>query len=190
VVPHGRSVAEEDETRPVAAYGVSHLAGTRLFELAGQSGRADAVSLRVFNPVGAGLSPENLLGRAVTRLRTALADGATEITMGPLGAYRDFVDVQDLASVVLAAVTTPALRHRVFNVGSGTAVTAREAVRMLAAEAGYTGEIREEGAAPQRSAAVDWIRADIGRARIELGWSPVHDLGSSIKDIWDGGANG
>jgi nucleoside-diphosphate-sugar epimerase len=190
VVPHGRSVTEEDDTRPVAAYGVSHLAATRLFELAGASGRADAVSVRVFNPIGAGLSQENLLGRAATRLRTALAEGATEITMGPLGAYRDFVDVQDLASLVLAVITAPALRHRVFNGGSGTAVTAREAVRMLAVQAGYTGEIREEGAGPQRSAAVDWIRADIDRARTELGWSPVHDLAASIKDVWNAGESG
>jgi NDP-hexose 4-ketoreductase len=190
VVPHGRSVAEEDETRPVAAYGVSHLAGTRLFEVAGASGRVDAVSLRVFNPIGTGLSQENLLGRAATRLRAALATGATEITMGPLGAYRDFIDVHDLASLVLAAVTAPALRHRVFNAGSGTAVTAREAVRMLAAQAGYAGEIREEGTGPQRSAAVDWIRADIDRARTELGWSPVHDLAASIKDVWNAGENG
>jgi nucleoside-diphosphate-sugar epimerase len=190
VVPHGRSVAEEDDTRPVAAYGVSHLAGTRLFELAGATGRVDAVSLRVFNPIGAGLSEENLLGRAATRLRGALAAGANEITMGPLGAYRDFIDVQDLASLVLAAVTVPVLRHRVYNAGSGTAVTAREAVRMLAAQAGYAGEIREAGAGPQRSAAVDWIRADIDRARAELGWSPVHDLAASIKDVWNAGENG
>jgi nucleoside-diphosphate-sugar epimerase len=87
-------------------------------------------------------------------------------------------------------VTAPALRHRVFNAGSGQAVTAREAVRLLAAEAGYTGRIREQGAAQQRSAAVDWIRADISRARAEFGWSPVHDLAGSIKDIWRSGEAG
>jgi nucleoside-diphosphate-sugar epimerase len=61
---------------------------------------------------------------------------------------------------------------------------------LLAAEAGFTGEIHEAGAGPQRSAAVDWIRADIDRARIELGWSPVHDLAASIKDVWNAGENG
>jgi nucleoside-diphosphate-sugar epimerase len=187
VVPHGRSVTEADPTAPVAAYGVSHLAATRLFQVAGESGRADTAVLRVFNPIGAGLPDANLLGRAAQRLRTALAEGAGEITMGPLSAYRDFVDAQDVASMVLATVLAPRLRHRVFNAGSGRAVTAREAVDLLAAEAGYAGQIREEGAGPQRSAAVDWIRADVGLARAELGWSPVHDLASSIKDVWDAG---
>jgi NDP-hexose 4-ketoreductase len=184
VVPHGRSVTEDDATRPVAGYGVSHLAGTRLFELAGTSGRVDAVSLRVFNPIGAGLSQENLLGRAAARLRAALAAGDAEVTMGPLGAFRDFIDVRDLAVLVRAVVTAGSVRHRVLNAGSGRAVTAREAVRLLAAEAGWTGRIREQGAAQQRSAAVDWIRADISRAREDFGWAPVHDLTGSIKDVW------
>jgi nucleoside-diphosphate-sugar epimerase len=189
-VPHGRSVREDDQTLPVGGYGVSHLAATRLFQLAGESGRVDAVSLRVFNPIGSGLSQENLLGRAAVRLRAAVAGGAAEITMGPLAAYRDFVDVQDVASLVLAVLLAPDLRHRVFNAGSGRAVTAREAVAQLAAVAGYSGAVHELGAGPQRSAAVDWIRADIERARAELGWSPMHDLSASIKDIWDAGEPG
>ena len=190
VVPHGRSVTEQDRTAPVAGYGVSHLAATRLFQLAGEAGRADAAVLRVFNPIGSGLPDANLLGRAAQRLRSALAGGAREITMGPLSAYRDFVDAQDVAALVLAVVLAPVLRHRVFNAGSGRAVTARAAVRLMAAQAGYTGDIREEGAGPQRSAAVDWIQADIGLARAELGWSPVHDLTASIKDVWDAGEPG
>jgi nucleoside-diphosphate-sugar epimerase len=186
VVPHGRSVAEDDRTEPVAAYGVSHLAATRLVELA----PVDAVSVRVFNPIGAGLSEENLLGRAARRLREAVATGAAEVVMGPLGAYRDFVDVRDVAALVRSLVLAPDLRHRVFNAGSGRAVTAREAVGMLADRAGFTGEIRTEGSGPRRSATVDWIQADISRARDELDWAPVHDLGSSIKDIWQGGVPG
>jgi nucleoside-diphosphate-sugar epimerase len=184
VVPHGHTVSEDDPAAPVAAYGVSHLAGTRLFELAGLSGRVDAVSLRVFNPIGAGVSEENLLGRAAGRLRSALDAGAGEVTLGPLGPYRDFIDVQDLASLMLAVVTAPEVPHRVINAGSGRAVTAREAVRLLAVEAGYTGLIREQGAAQQRSAAVDWIQAGIDRARDGFGWAPVHELTESIKDIW------
>src|SRR5690348_5229215 len=82
VVPYGWSVAEDDRTDPVSAYGVSHLAGTRLFALAGE---VDAVSLRVFNPIGAGQPAENVLGRAALRIRAALATGAGEITLGPLG---------------------------------------------------------------------------------------------------------
>ncbi|MFI7543579.1 NAD-dependent epimerase/dehydratase family protein [Actinoplanes sp. NPDC049599] len=187
-VPHGHAVTEDAPPHPVAAYGVSHLAGTRLFQLAGESGIVDAVSLRVFNPIGPGMSAETMLGSAAGKIRTALATGAGEITLGPLAAYRDFVDVRDLAAVVPAVLRADRLRHRVFNVGSGRAVRAREAVRLLAEAAGYRGEIRERGAGPRRSATVDWIQADVRRAREELGWVPGHDLATSIKDIWAGAA--
>ncbi|WBB80496.1 NAD(P)-dependent oxidoreductase [Micromonospora sp. WMMD882] len=187
VVPDGVSVTETDPTRPVSAYGVSHLAGTRLFQLAGESGQVDAVSVRVFNPIGPGMSEENLLGRAAARIRAALAEDAAAITLGPLSAYRDFVDVRDLAALVVAVVLAPALRHRVFNAGSGRAVTAREAVGLLAGTAGYRGRIHEAGVGPQRSTAVGWIRADVGRAGQELGWTPLRDLATSIKDIWAAG---
>ncbi|MFE0591322.1 NAD-dependent epimerase/dehydratase family protein [Micromonospora echinospora] len=187
VVPEGTSVAEDDPARPLSAYGISHLAGTRLFQLAGESGQADTVSLRVFNPIGPGMSEENLLGRAAARIRGALADDAPEITLGPLGAYRDFVDVRDLAALIVAVVLAPDLPHRVYNAGSGRAVTAREAVGLLAATAGYHGRVREAGTGPQRSTAVDWIRADVGRAGHDLGWAPARDLATSVTDIWHAG---
>ncbi|MEV4703237.1 NAD(P)-dependent oxidoreductase [Actinoplanes sp. NPDC049316] len=177
VVPQGRAVAEDGRAEPVGAYGVSHLAGTRLFELA----EAGAVSVRVFNPIGAGQPAETVLGRAAAQMRA----GRPEITLGPLGAYRDFVDVRDVASLVQRVVVAPALAHRVYNAGSGRAVTVREAVETLARHAGYTGGVREVGAGPPRSATVSWIRADIGRARADLGWAPAYDLDASIKSVWD-----
>ncbi|MEU4220739.1 NAD(P)-dependent oxidoreductase [Actinoplanes sp. NPDC026623] len=190
IVADGHAVTEEDPATPVAAYGVSHLAGTRLFQLAGENGLADTVSLRVFNPIGPGMSDENMLGRAAGRIRAALDTGAGEITMGPLSAYRDFVDVRDLAEIVPAVLRRPRLSHRVFNVGSGRAVRSRTAVRLLAEAAGYRGDVHERGAGPRRSAAVDWIQADVSRAREHLGWAPSRDLATTIKDIWAAGEAG
>lgn len=183
-VPFGRSVTEDDPAVPVSEYGLSHLAATRLVEFAGASGRVDGVTLRVFNPIGPGLRGETLLGRAAARLRDALVDGAEVVTMGPLTAHRDFVDARDVARAVVAAVLVPSVPARVVNVGSGRAVTAREAVELLARAAAFTGEIREAGPPSARSAAVDWIRADITRAAEGLGWRPTHDLTDSVQAIW------
>jgi len=178
VVPHGHAVTEDDRAEPVSAYGVSHLAATRLFAQAG------AVSLRVFNPIGAGQPAGTVLGRARQQIREAMAAGRSEITLGPLGAYRDFVDVQDVAALVRAVVLAPEVPSRVYNAGSGRAVPVREAVRLLAERAGWDGVIHEAGAGPQRSAAVDWIQAHLGRAQAELGWQPANDLAASIKNVW------
>jgi len=183
-VRFGQAIAEDDPATPVSEYGLSHLMATRLIELAAAAGRADGVTLRVFNPIGPGVREGTLVGSALQRLRRARAEGADVIAMGPLSAYRDFVDVRDLAAAVVAAALSPELSARVINVGSGRAVAAREAVGLLAEAAGFTGEMREEGAASARSAAVDWMLADITRAGELLGWRPTHDLGESMQAIW------
>ncbi|HEX8631526.1 MAG TPA: NAD(P)-dependent oxidoreductase [Catenuloplanes sp.] len=183
-VPPGRAVTEDDPATPVSEYGVSHLAGTRLVELAAAAGRIDGVVLRVFNPIGPGLSDENMLGRAVRLIQQAQGTGGGAITLGSLAAYRDFVDVRDLAAAIVAATLTPGGAQRVFNVGSGHAVSARDVVRLLAEAAGFAGAIREAAPAPARSAAVPWIQADISRAARVFGWAPEYDLAASVKAIW------
>ncbi|CAM3740879.1 NAD(P)-dependent oxidoreductase [Kibdelosporangium persicum] len=185
VVPQGTPVAEDHPANPVAAYGISKLAGTQLVQRAVEAGVLDGVSLRVFNPIGPGLPAENLLGRAAANIRAAQANGEDHIQLGPLGAYRDFVDVRDLAAAVAAAATAGSIAEPVLNVGSGVAVTARQAVMTLAEVAGFTGEVRESAPAPARSAAVGWIAADLTRTRRALGWRPAHDLTASVKASWE-----
>ena len=186
VVPHGVAVTETDPCEPVSEYGVTHLAATRLLGLATTAGRVDGVTLRVFNPVGAGMHPDNLLGRAAALIQGAVRDGADHVTLAALGAYRDFVDVRDAASAVAAAVFVTSPSARVFNVASGVAVTAREAVELLAKVSGWSGEVRERGLGPARSAAVDWMRGDISRSREVLGWQPAYSLGDALADVWAG----
>jgi nucleoside-diphosphate-sugar epimerase len=186
-VPTGHGVSEADSPRPVSEYGLSHLAATRLVELACAAGRLDAAVLRVFNPIGPGLSTENVLGRALVLLRQAATQGTGHIALGSLDAYRDFVDVRDVARAVRAAVRAPVLPQRLFNIGTGRAVATRHAVRLLAQAAGFGGEIREgvtgvPGAG--RTADIPWMCADASAATRVLGWTPSYDLTDSVKALW------
>ncbi|MFB6397472.1 NAD-dependent epimerase/dehydratase family protein [Polymorphospora lycopeni] len=185
-VPPDTSVTEDDPTDPVSEYGVSHLAATRLLDLASAAGQVDGITVRVFNPIGPGLHEENMLGRAARLIHDARRSGAGSICLGPLSAHRDFVDVRDVASGVVAALLAPDPGARVFNLASGRAVRSRELVRLLAAEAGFTGGIQERAAAPGRSAAVDWMRGDGSRAARLLGWTPAYELPDSVKAVWAG----
>ncbi|MGH3717120.1 MAG: NAD-dependent epimerase/dehydratase family protein, partial [Micromonosporaceae bacterium] len=176
VVKAGRPVQETDLTCPVSGYGVTRLAATRLVELAATTGQLDAVVLRVFNPIGPGLPEANVAGRAIRELHRALSDGTGEIQLGPLGAYRDFVDVRDVAGAVVAAVFARAPRQVVCNVGSGTATSARTLVRLLADAAGFTGIVTESQPPSARSVGVDWIAADLHHTVAALGWAPLYSL--------------
>jgi nucleoside-diphosphate-sugar epimerase len=186
-VPTGHAVAEEDVPRPVSDYGRSHLAGTRLVETACAAGRIDGAVLRVFNPVGPGMPAANVLGRTVLLLEKALAARAGQLTLGPLDACRDFIDVRDVAAAVRAVVDASHLPERVFNIGSGRAVRIRDAVALLAGAAGFTGGIRESApaAGAARTATVAWMCADTSRAARLLGWSPADELAVCVKAAWD-----
>lgn len=179
-----RPVRETDPARPVSGYGVTRLAATQLVELACARGELDGVVLRVFNPVGPELPAENLAGRAVREIRSALERGDARIRMGPLGSYRDFVDVRDVASAIAASVFAPRPPGVVCNVGSGSAVAARVLVRLLADAAGFTGTIEESDPPSARSAGVDWIAADISHTAATLGWAPRHSLAESAEHTW------
>jgi nucleoside-diphosphate-sugar epimerase len=181
VVPAGRPVNEDSPTVPVATYGITKLASTNMI----RSTRAlDAVALRVFNPIGPGAGPDTVLGRAAASIRTAMDQGQHEILLGPLDSYRDFVDVRDVARAIAMAALADRIATPVLNVGSGTAVLIRDAVKLLAEVAGFAGAIKESDPPQQRSGAVTWIAADTTRIAQVLGWRPEHTLASSIEASW------
>ncbi|ALG06744.1 NAD-dependent epimerase/dehydratase family protein [Kibdelosporangium phytohabitans] len=182
VVPVGTPVAEDGPTVPVATYGITKLASTNMVVATD----VDAVSLRVFNPIGPGIGADTVLGRAAASIRTALHHGENKIRLGPLDSYRDFVDVRDVAGAIAAVVLADEVPYRVMNVGSGVPVLIRDAVKLLAEVAGYTGEISEADPPVHRSGAVTWIAADITRITTALGWRPEHDLRSSIHALVSG----
>lgn len=180
--PVGSSVAETAEPRPVSVYGATKLGGTRLVELARRRG-ADAVVLRVFNPLGRGTPHTSLPGRLVAEVRRAVADGGP-IRLGPLGAARDFVDVRDVAEAVVAAVTAASIPSPVLNVGSGRGVAARVLVSELLEISGCTSEVTEDSQGSSRSAEVPWQQGDVELAARELSWKPAHGLRETLEDWW------
>lgn len=184
IVEPGHPVNEDAVARPISIYGITRLASAQLVALAKNEGRLDGVVLRVFNPIGPALPVENMLGRAAAQMRQAMGEGRSYIEMGPLGTYRDFVDVRDVAKAVVSTALAEKVESPILNVGSGQAVMNREVVQLLAQVAGFKGQIRETNPPPARSAGVTWIQADISRIYNELGWKPALSLKDSVEAIW------
>jgi NDP-hexose 4-ketoreductase len=178
-------VAETDAARPAGLYGATKLAGTRLVELGAAAG-LDAVSLRVFNVVGADAPAGTLPGAVAAQLRRLPDGGRGELRLGPLDGVRDFVDARDVADAVLAAAGAAALPHQVVNVASGTGVPSRTLVGQLVAVSGRRVTIREDAVGSARSPALSWQQADITRAAADLGWAPRRDLADAVRDVWEG----
>ncbi|GLW01591.1 NAD-dependent epimerase/dehydratase family protein [Streptomyces lavendulae] len=180
----GVRVGESAATRPVTPYGATKLAGTVTVATSG----LDAVVLRVGNPVGPGAPATGLPGRITALLREAGPDPAAVLRLGDLSAYRDFVDVRDVARAVELAVTTPGPLQSVLNISTGEATPVRELVHGLARRAGFRGRIEENaGGAPgsARSADVSWQCSDVTAAERVLGWRPARQLDDMLASLWE-----
>lgn len=178
-------VTESADTRPVGPYGATKLAGTVTVNASG----LDAVVLRVGNPVGPGAPSTGLPGRIARLLRAAGPDPEALLRLGDLSAYRDFVDVRDVARAVTYAVTAPGPLPPVLNIGGGRAVPVRDLVRGLAGKAGFRGRIEENATGANgsaRSAEVSWQCSDITAAGEALGWRPAHTLDDALAALWEG----
>jgi NDP-hexose 4-ketoreductase len=140
--------------------------------------------LRAFNITGPGSPPSTLLGRTLNQIRT---DG--EVVLGPLGTWRDFVDVRDVARAIADAAGTPKPLPPIINVGRGEATLSRDAVTWLIEASGTGAPMVEEaseheGYAGSPAATVVWQRADISAAAAHLGWTPAVTIQRSLRDTW------
>src|SRR2546423_8742799 len=77
----GTSLDEEAATTPSTVYGITKLAGSHAVAAAARAG-ANAVVLRVFNPLGPGMPTSSMPGRLTELIRQAAASAAATISMG------------------------------------------------------------------------------------------------------------
>jgi NDP-hexose 4-ketoreductase len=181
--PKDTSIAEDATPRPGGGYGHTKLAGSAMTLWAREQG-FDVVVLRAFNVTGPGSPPSTLLGRTLNQIRT---DG--KVVLGPLGTWRDFVDVRDVARAVVDAAVTSEPLPPIINVGRGEATLSRDAVTWLIEASGTGAPLIEEaseheGYAGSPAATVVWQRADITAAAEHLGWSPAITVRESLRDTW------
>jgi nucleoside-diphosphate-sugar epimerase len=181
-------VAEDVPCSPVTDYGRTKMVATDAVREASRSGQVDGIVLRVFNPVGAGIGEQTLPGRAARLIGEAIESSSGRIELGPLGAWRDYLDARDVAEAAIAAATRPVEAGLVLNVGSGKAVESRDLIHRLARVAAFDGTVGEAAEASGRSAGVSWQQADVHAIADALGWSTRYTLDDAVQDLWNGSA--
>jgi nucleoside-diphosphate-sugar epimerase len=188
--PAGTATAEDQAPAPVSVYGRTKLLGTQAVLRAVRTTGLDAVVLRIANVSGPGAPTDSLPGTVAHRIADLAATTDSggrppQLRLAPLRAWRDFVDVRDVADAVLAAALAPAaeVTGQVLNVASGVAVHVRDLVDRLIALAGLPVQVVEEQGGSTLRTDLEWQRLDVSRARTVLGWQPSRDLDESLAAL-------
>lgn len=184
LAPIGVDFREDSGPAPVTEYGKLKLRCSEMVADATLRGEIDGVTLRVGNVVGAGQPTVSLLGVVAAQLRQARDDRrVASIQTAPLDSRRDFITLSDAIDAIVTAVAVGTSPGTLFNIGTGTATSARTMVQSLISVSGVPAELVEQArTGPEESM---WQRMCVERAKRSLGWSPNRDLAAGLRALWE-----
>jgi UDP-glucose 4-epimerase len=169
-IPSGDVQTEEEPVAPLSPYAAAKLAGEMYCQAFATTYGLETVRLRFFNIFGPRQRPDSPYSGVIALFVAALSQGRMPTVYGDGLQSRDFTFVSDVVQALHKAATVPGVSGRVYNIGTGKSVNLLE---LLAALNRQLGTDVAPHHAPARAGDVRHSRADIGRARRELGYEPA-----------------
>lgn len=172
-------VREDAPNLPLSAYGSTKLSQSIAALSYGAYG-LDVRVARVFNAIGPGV-PERLALGAFARQLADIERGLQppRLAVGDLAPKRDFVDVRDVASALIA-VARRGRAGEIYNVCSGEAVSMRSTLDGLIALTGL--EVELVSTSGRKASGVPKIFGSHAKLTRESGWRPQISLENSLRD--------
>jgi UDP-glucose 4-epimerase len=174
-------IAEDHPQNPDSPYGVSKLAAEKYMLTFAKLYNMTVICLRYFNVYGIH-QRYDAYGNVIPIFAESLMMGKPVTIYGNGEQTRDFVNVKDVAKANFLAATR-AQQTGVYNLGSGFDIT----INKLASYCQEASEIKavEVVNAPPRRGEVLHCRADISKARSDLGFEPSPDILSGLQEYFD-----
>lgn len=141
----------------------------------------ETVMARPFNHIGPGQRPGFLLPDLAAGVR-ALGEGAA-LAVGDLSTRRDYTDVRDVVAAYRALLEAPVLRHRHYNVCSGTTVSGEELLAEVCAGLGRPVPTTRTDPARVRPHDPARLVGDATRLRDETGWGAARGWRAAVGDF-------
>src|SRR3954447_8986820 len=166
------------QTRPISPYAVAKLAAEGYAQSFSEVYGLGTVVLRYFNVFGPRQDPRSEYAAVIPKFIISAFEGATPVVFGDGEQTRDFTYVDNVVQANLLAMDAPDAAGKVFNVAYGESVTLNRLVELVGEIPGRELAVRY---APPRPGDVVHSRADIGRARAELGYDPEVDFPEGLR---------
>jgi UDP-glucose 4-epimerase len=162
--------AEDAPTRPLSPYAAAKLSGELYAQAFSATYGLETVSARFFNVFGPRQRGDSPYSGVIALFIAAMTAGRTPSVHGDGLQSRDFTYVANAVQALIRAAETPGVSGKVYNVGTGRSITVLELVAALNRLLGTTLVPKH---APPRAGDVRFSRADISRARRDLGYEPT-----------------
>lgn len=174
-------IPESNDLRPISPYGLGKKMTEAAVDFMARSEGLNTTILRPSNPIGRWQM--NLSQGVVAALMRAARQGTVFTMIGQGMAVRDYFDVRDLSLAIKAVIDHPEVSHgKIWNIGSGRATSVQEMVDLVQEVSGLDIAVHR---LPPRPSDVTRMVLDTRAIREVLGWTPKHELRSSLEHIWE-----
>jgi dTDP-L-rhamnose 4-epimerase len=185
--PNGERLvrAPTDEGKRVdlaSVYALTKYVQERLVMMIAPTYGIEAVALRLFNVFGPGQTLTNPYTGVLAIFAGRLLAGEPPLVFEDGMQRRDFVHVRDVARAFRLAMEAPDAAGEVVNIGSGVSRTVLDVARALATALGRD-DLEPQVLQRSRAGDIRHCFADIGKARLVLGFEPQHHLENALDDL-------
>ena len=178
--PTGQS--EDQPIQPLSPYAAAKLSGELYCQAFAHTYGLETVRLRFFNIFGPRQRADSPYSGVIALFIAAMTAGKAPTVHGDGLQSRDFTYVGNAVQALIRAAETPGVSGRVYNVGTGASITVLD---LIAALNKLLGTRLEPQFGPTRAGDVRYSRADIHKARAELGYAPdvsfAEGLGRTLR---------
>jgi len=168
---------EASEPKPTSYYGVTKLAAEQLVLAYARDHGLPACSLRLFSVFGPRERPEKLYPKLI---RCMLEDTEFPLYEGSEHHVRSFTYVGDIVDGMVAVLhNLDRCKGEIFNIGTETAITTGEGIRIVEEIMGQRARISR---VPKRAGDQLRTHADIKKARRVLGYNPITTTEEGLRN--------
>jgi nucleoside-diphosphate-sugar epimerase len=172
---------ESELSAPLSPYGLDKSFGEQLGKMYADLYQLNVTCLRFFNVFGPRQPPDSPYSGVVSIFakKAAMREAAT--IYGDGKQTRDFVFVKDVANALMLSMRSELPGFRLYNVGSGEAMTVSAIWDAFRDVSGYEEEARY---LPARTGDIKTSLADISRIKADLGFRPSAHFRNDLRETY------